>query len=96
MAHDNRDNCGLPIKSSADYHIFCKTIFLHCCSNVLQSESENTQLLYHPLVTSLLKHKWDSFGHKLFFANLFIYVVFLVCLTGFALMALNPLEQTCK
>ena len=64
--------------------------------SLLKSESDNADLLYHPLVRSLLKYKWESFGHKLFFANLLLYLLFLLCLTAFALMSLGPLEQTCK
>ena len=77
------------------------TIFLVRYSSIisfviLQMKSKHPNLLKHPLVTSLLKSKWDSFGRKVFFMNLFLYSLFLTFLTAFGLVALSPLEPTCK
>jgi len=79
----------------------CHTIFLVRHSGItsfviLQMKSKHPNLLKHPLVTSLLKSKWDSFGRKVFFTNLFLYSLFLTFLTAFGLVALSPLEPTCK
>ena len=87
-------NCSVNhIKNLAGYHSLC-----NMCVDfnfvLTQSESDNCKLLFHPLVTSLLKRKWDSFGNKLFFTNFFIYTIFLFSLTGFGLSALSPLVQT--
>ena len=40
-------------------------------------------LLAHPLVGSLLRHKWRSFGRYFYYTNLFIYCIFLTFLTGY-------------
>ena len=97
---------GFGVPTSLQYIYMCMCMSVCVCLYVfvdfsfcfflLKSESDNADLLYHPLVRSLLKYKWDSFGHKLFFANLLLYLSFLLCLTAFALMSLGPLEQTCK
>ena len=51
-------------------------------------------LLKHPLVTSLLRDKWQTYGFIIYFANLFIYLIFLAFLTTFALSVPNP--QACE
>ena len=61
----------------------------------LQREYDCSNLLKHPLVISLLEHKWTTFGRYIFFGNLFIYLIFLAFLTAFGLVVLNPLEKTC-
>lgn len=60
-----------------------------------QVESERTDLLTHPLVTSLLNQKWNSYGRIVFYTNLAIYLVFLIFLTAFALVIPNPLSPVC-
>jgi len=57
---------------------------------------KHPNLLKHPLVTSLLKSKWNNFGRKVFFTNLSLYILFLAILTAFGLEVLNPLEPICK
>ncbi|CAI8048714.1 Transient receptor potential cation channel subfamily A member 1 homolog [Geodia barretti] len=58
--------------------------------------SAQIDLLKHPLVTSLLDYKWRTYGRYVYFGNLFIYVVFLVFLTAFALTSPNPVSRTCR
>ncbi|KAJ8026613.1 Transient receptor potential cation channel subfamily A member 1-like [Holothuria leucospilota] len=45
-------------------------------------------LVSHPLIITLLSHKWDTFGRKFYYASLFIYLIFLMFFTGFILV--NP------
>ena len=51
---------------------------------------DQEDLLAHPLVTSLLRHKWDSFGRYLYYINLAIFSFFLAFLTGYILVARPP------
>ena len=52
-------------------------------------------MLTHPVISSLLQHKWFHFGLWLYLLNLLIYVIFLVFLTLFALVVLPPQSNTC-
>ena len=61
----------------------------------VQVESERTELLAHPLVTSLLDQKWRSHGRIVFYSNLALYIVFLIFLTVFALVLPNPQAAVC-
>ena len=47
-------------------------------------------LLAHPLVTSLLRYKWDSFGRYFYYTNLFLYCIFLTFLTGYVVNTTAP------
>ncbi len=58
--------------------------------------NNRTDLLKHPLVTSLLKLKWITYGRQAYFFNLFIYIIFVIFITSFALLSLNPQSSTCK
>ncbi|KAJ8026830.1 Transient receptor potential cation channel subfamily A member 1-like [Holothuria leucospilota] len=51
-------------------------------------KSKRDNLLGHPLVTSLLNHKWASYGRGFYYISLFLYLVFLGFFTGFILV--NP------
>ena len=62
----------------------------------IQVESKSLKLLTHPLVGSLLHHKWQKFGQYGYFINLLSYCVFLIFLTTFALIIENPRSQSCK
>ena len=62
----------------------------------MQVESEQLNLLKHPVVGSLLHYKWKKFGQYGYFSNLLTYIVFLTLLTAFALVVSHPLEQDCK
>lgn len=50
---------------------------------MLMVEGGQEDLLAHPLVTSLLKHKWNNFGRWLYYASLLIYCIFITFLTGY-------------
>ncbi|XP_071138004.1 transient receptor potential cation channel subfamily A member 1 homolog isoform X4 [Mytilus edulis] len=52
--------------------------------------SKREDLLAHPLVTALLKHKWNSFGRVFYYINFFIYSVFLTFLTGYIVETKPP------
>lgn len=62
----------------------------------IQVESERTDLLKHPLVTSLLNQKWQRYGAWFYSINILVYVLFLIFLTAFALSIHSPLEDPCK
>lgn len=47
-------------------------------------------LLAHPLVTSLLRYKWDSFGRYFYYLNLLLYCVFVTFLTGYVVTTKAP------
>ncbi|XP_041352044.1 transient receptor potential cation channel subfamily A member 1 homolog [Gigantopelta aegis] len=51
-------------------------------------------LLAHPLVTSLLTHKWDTFGSFIYYLLFLIYILFLVFLTGFIVSTKAPWEYS--
>ena len=61
-----------------------------------QVENNRSELLQHPLVTSLLTHKWNQFGAWMFFINLLFYLVYIIFLTAFALTVPNPQNEMCK
>ncbi|XP_064407355.1 transient receptor potential cation channel subfamily A member 1 homolog isoform X2 [Halichondria panicea] len=50
-------------------------------------------LLNHPVVGSLVHHKWKKYGFVLYITNLFVFVSFLVLLTTFALIVPNPKSE---
>ena len=52
-------------------------------------------MLTHPVISSLLNHKWFHFGLWMYLLNLLVYIIFLVFLTSFALVVLNPQSNTC-
>ncbi|XP_070189192.1 transient receptor potential cation channel subfamily A member 1 homolog isoform X2 [Littorina saxatilis] len=52
--------------------------------------SEREILLDHPLVTSLLNHKWNTFGRFFYYLSLFIYCIFLTFLTGYIVQTEPP------
>ncbi|KAI0226875.1 hypothetical protein LSAT2_022672 [Lamellibrachia satsuma] len=51
-------------------------------------------LLAHPLVTSLLRYKWDSFGRYFYYINLFLYCIFVTFLTGYVVNTKAPYMYT--
>lgn len=57
---------------------------------IFQVTSKREDLLAHPLVTALLKHKWNSFGRVFYYINFFIYSVFLTFLTGYIVETKPP------
>ncbi|CAL1538524.1 unnamed protein product, partial [Lymnaea stagnalis] len=52
--------------------------------------SERESLLAHPLVTSLLQYKWNTFGSFFYYLSFFIYCIFLVFLTGYMISSTPP------
>lgn len=52
-------------------------------------------MLTHPVISSLLNHKWFHFGLLMYLLNLLVYIIFLVFLTSFALVVLTPQSNTC-
>ena len=63
---------------------------------MMQVESQRLELLSHPIVTKLLDHKWKSFGLPFYLVNMGTYLIFLACLTAFALVSPTPNSDDCK
>lgn len=57
---------------------------------MIMVSSKREDLLAHPLVTSLLRHKWNSFGRVFYYINFFVYAIFLTFLTGYILSTTAP------
>ena len=53
----------------------------------LQVKHSRETLITHPLVVFLLDRKWSMYGRKLFYVKLFIFLVFLLFLTGYVVIA---------
>lgn len=58
-------------------------------------ESEQTNLLKHPLVNALLDYKWRKYTQLAFAINMLIYFTFVVLLTSFALVVHTPQDRAC-
>ena len=63
------------------------------CYNGMQIESNCTQLLKHPLATSLLNFKWTTVRRTLYTAQLVIYFVFVISLANLALALAPPSSE---
>ena len=61
----------------------------------MQVQYKRLDLLNHPVIRSLVHHKWFKFGLWGYLLNLLIYVIFVVILTSFALIVPNPQSATC-
>ncbi|XP_048765661.1 transient receptor potential cation channel subfamily A member 1 homolog isoform X2 [Ostrea edulis] len=59
---------------------------------MIMVNSKREDLLAHPLVNALLRHKWNSFGRTFYYMNFLIYAVFLVFLTGYIVSTDPPFE----
>lgn len=57
-------------------------------------QNERTKLLCHPLVTYLLRHKWRTLGRYFYYSKLFLYIIYLFFLTGYALNVITD-KYTC-
>ena len=63
---------------------------------VSQVESQQIDLLNHPLVTSLLNYKWTRYGQLVYLINVGIYLFFLTFITSFALVVPAPNSSLCE
>ncbi|XP_078341793.1 transient receptor potential cation channel subfamily A member 1 homolog isoform X1 [Crassostrea virginica] len=59
---------------------------------MIMVNSKREDLLAHPLVNALLRHKWNSFGRTFYYMNFIIYAVFLVFLTGYVVSTDPPFK----
>jgi len=59
-------------------------------TNSMQVKAKRGKLLRHPLVVSLLNHKWRSYGRWVYFINLFIYLCFMGFLNSYMLTVPPP------
>ena len=60
-----------------------------------QVQHGRLEMLTHPVISSLLQHKWFHFGLWLYLLNLLVYIIFLGFLTAFALVDIPPQSNTC-
>lgn len=67
-------------------HVYSMYVFI-------QVTSKREDLLAHPLVTALLRHKWTKFGRVFYYVNFFIYAVFLTFLTGYITSTVPPYQM---
>ncbi|XP_077977581.1 uncharacterized protein LOC144433145 [Glandiceps talaboti] len=51
---------------------------------------KQVNLLGHPVVTSLLRQKWNNYCQQIYYSGLFVYLVFVVFLTGYMLTTPPP------
>lgn len=72
------------------------SIYVCLYDNILQVESEQTNLLKHPLVNALLDYKWRKYTQLAFAINMLIYFTFVVLLTSFALVVHTPQDRACE
>ena len=65
------------------------------CAFLLQVENKRELLLSHPLVTFLLRYKWQKFGRRIYYFKLALFCVFLFFLTGYTIYStqLNKLSK---
>ncbi|GFO37455.1 transient receptor potential cation channel subfamily a member 1-like protein [Plakobranchus ocellatus] len=56
----------------------------------LMIQTEREALLAHPLVTSLLQHKWNTFGSFFYYLSFAVYLVFLFFLTAYMITTDPP------
>ena len=63
---------------------------------ILQVIHQRTRLLTHPVVGSLLDHKWRTFGAPSFFLNLVFYVIFLALFTSLIFVTPLPNGPVCR
>ena len=61
----------------------------------MQVQYGRLEMLTHPVISSLLQHKWFHFGLWLYLLKMIIYIIFLGLLTAFALVVLPPQSNTC-
>ena len=54
-------------------------------------KQKNTDLLKHPVVSELLKHKWKSYGLPVFVIDFMLHVIFICLLT--VIVWITPLPQ---
>ena len=73
--------------TSYPYALHSKKLLRGSLPQVAENQED---LLAHPLVTSLLRNKWNSFGRWLYYMNLFIYCIFIVFLTSYVCTTKAP------
>ncbi|XP_063676952.1 transient receptor potential cation channel subfamily A member 1-like [Bolinopsis microptera] len=56
----------------------------------LMIKNKRSELLSHPLVTSLVFCKWTAYGRHFYYGNLFLYALYLVFLTVYTLTQIPP------
>ncbi|XP_053397533.1 transient receptor potential cation channel subfamily A member 1 homolog isoform X2 [Mercenaria mercenaria] len=65
-------------------------VFLQNHPMNIMVESSREELLDHPLVTALRRHKWVSFGRVFYYVSFVSYLIFLAFLTGYILVTKPP------
>ena len=71
------------------------TCFL-CFVLFLQVKHRRSELLKHELVSTFLRQKFTTLRIGLYLANFFLYALFLIFLTSYALTLPTPLDDICE
>ncbi|XP_063963704.1 transient receptor potential cation channel subfamily A member 1 homolog [Lytechinus pictus] len=82
---DQYDDLGHLMKSARPYTTSSKDIAANHPLNIMVT-SERADLLGHPLVSSLLSHKWSRVGQYFFLSSLAFYLLFVAMLTGYVIV----------
>ena len=78
------------LKHSAEPYSSDSTVLKKNHPLMIMVNHHQEDLLAHPLVTSLLRYKWDSFGRYFYYTNLLLYCIFLTFLTGYVVNTTAP------
>ena len=100
---DTFDKDDHPLKIMVNTHSHTNGLQLHRATHTpshththTQTNHNRTELLTHPVVGSLIHHKWIKFGVWWYFFNLFTFSVYLTFLTSFTLLLPNPQSDYCE
>ncbi|XP_052810784.1 transient receptor potential cation channel subfamily A member 1 homolog isoform X1 [Mya arenaria] len=65
---------------------------------MIMVDSHRLELLDHPLVTALRRHKWTMFGRFSYYVTFLAYAIFLFFLTGYVIVTPPPFSigETCE
>ena len=63
---------------------------------IIQAESNDSRLISHPLVISLLTLKLREYASACYLFQLLLHLILVLCLTIFALTVVNPKDLICK
>jgi transient receptor potential cation channel subfamily A protein 1 len=53
-------------------------------------KAKRERLLGHPLISGLLRHKWQSFGRYIYYLNLLVFLAYLAAITAYAAVIIPP------
>ncbi|XP_076812155.1 uncharacterized protein LOC143459076 isoform X2 [Clavelina lepadiformis] len=98
---DDHQNCGSDIHirvyddvgkvtENAEPYLKDSTMLMKNHPLYVMVKSRRVTLMRHPLVISLLNHKWRAYGRTVYYTNLLIYVIFMAVLNSYMLTVPPP------